>query len=128
MQSVTVDSKWPAGPHRPVRYCLHGDIGNKVALAFPREAKDGEVTVVGRWGGLPQPRLQKVHVQPPPLPLDLCERRVHRALKCLAQLLADVAAAADAGDGLALRKVQGVVEPSHGRTRFLIPKWEVGSA
>jgi endonuclease/exonuclease/phosphatase family metal-dependent hydrolase len=127
VQSVTIDSSWPAGPHRPVRYCLHGDIGNKIALAFPtvvryptdapfgpaprpqsfcranraawsawsacvqgdrREASrllhdgyrtfarfaerhvafatvrphDGEVTVGGRWGGIPQPRWQKVHV------------------------------------------------------------------
>jgi hypothetical protein len=36
VQSVGVDASWPAGPHRPVRYCLHGNIGNKVALAFPR--------------------------------------------------------------------------------------------
>ena len=39
VQKVTVDDSWPAGPHRPVRYLMHGDIGNKVALAFPKTVR-----------------------------------------------------------------------------------------
>jgi hypothetical protein len=39
VESVTVDSDWPAGPHRPVCYLLHGNMGNKVALAFPRAVR-----------------------------------------------------------------------------------------
>ena len=39
VESVGVDGDWPAGPYRPVRYVLHGEIGNKVALAFPRAVR-----------------------------------------------------------------------------------------
>jgi hypothetical protein len=174
VQTVYVDDSWPAGPHRPVRFLLHGDIGNKVALAFPKTVRyptdapfgpaprpqsfrradraawsawsacvggdraeasrrlddantvfaksaerhvafataradddgDGRVRVEGRWGSTPQPRWQKVHVQPPPPPLDLCERRSHRALKCLEQLLSDILAAADLSDTAAASSVR----------------------
>lgn len=39
VQTAKVDDSWPVGPHQPVRFLLHGDIGNKVVLAFPRRVR-----------------------------------------------------------------------------------------
>jgi hypothetical protein len=36
--------------------------------------EDDNVKVGGFWGSVPRPRWQKVHVQPPPPPLDLLEQ------------------------------------------------------
>ena len=55
--------------------------------------------------GDPQPRWQKVYVQTPPPQLDQCKRRIHRPLKYLAQVLANLVAFASAGDEGALGRV-----------------------